>query len=124
MEPAQSPLRYPGGKAGLTKYFEVTLKENLLVGTHLFEPYAGGASVSLAMLSSDVIDKATLIERDPLIYAFWKAVKFHNDELCSRIKRCEVTIATWKKFQNYLDNDCLEKFSVVELGLAGLFFNR
>jgi DNA adenine methylase len=124
MEPAQSPLRYPGSKAGLAKYFEVTLKENLLIGAHLFEPYAGGASVSLAMLASDFIAKATLVERDPLIYAFWKAVKFHTDELCSRIMRCEVTIATWKKFQKYLDKDCLERFSVVELGLAGLFLNR
>ena len=124
MDTLVSPLRYPGGKSELTKYFEVTLKENLLLGCHLVEPYAGGASVSLAMLTLDVIRKATLIERDPLIYSFWKSVRYHPDELCDRIQRCEVTLNTWKRYQKYLVANCNQLYSVVELGMAGVFLNR
>jgi DNA adenine methylase len=124
MDNLLSPLRYPGGKSELTKYFEVTLKENLLLGCHLVEPYAGGGSVSLAMLTSHLIRKATLIERDPLIYSFWKSVRYHAEELCDRIQRCDVTLNTWKKYQKYLVANSIRLFPVVELGMAGLFLNR
>src|SRR6267142_6886101 len=124
MDKFQSPLRYPGGKNALADYFEIVLKENLLIGSHLYEPYAGGASISLAMLSRDVVAKATLVEKDPLIYAFWKCVKFQADELCERIVRLSITIATWKKFQKYLDPQAVQMYPLVELAVAGLFFNR
>lgn len=124
MDMFQSPLRYPGGKNALADYFEVVLKENLLIGSHLYEPYAGGASISLAMLSRDVVAKATLVEKDPLIYAFWKCVKFQGDELCDRVMRLRITIATWKKFQKYLDPRAVQIYPLIELAVAGLFFNR
>jgi DNA adenine methylase len=125
MEPFQSPLRYPGGKNGLVNYFEATLKENLLLGTHLHEVYAGGAAISLGMLSRDVIAKATLVERDPLVYSFWKAVKFYPEELCQEISRCKITLTTWKAFHRYLaPTDSVSQHSIVKMGFAGLFLNR
>lgn len=124
MDMFQSPLRYPGGKNALADYFEVVLKENLLIGSHLYEPYAGGASISLAMLSRDVVAKATLVEKDPLIYAFWKCVKLQGDELCDRVMRLSITIATWKKFQKYLDPRATQIYPLIELAVAGLFLNR
>lgn len=124
MDKFQSPLRYPGGKNALADYFEIILKENLLIGSHLYEPYAGGASISLAMLSRKVVSKATLVEKDPLIYAFWKCVKFEADELCERIMNLSITVATWKKFQKYLDPQAAQIYPLIELAVAGLFFNR
>lgn len=124
MDKFQSPLRYPGGKNALADYFEIILKENLLIGSHLYEPYAGGASISLAMLSRQVVSKATLVEKDPLIYAFWKCVKFEADELCERIMNLSITVATWKKFQKYLDPQAAQIHPLIELAVAGLFFNR
>jgi len=124
MDKFQSPLRYPGGKNALADYFEIVLKENLLIGSHLYEPYAGGASISLAMLSREVVAKATLVEKDPLIYAFWKCVRFEPDELCERIMKLSITVATWKKFQKYLDPQAAQIYPLIELAIAGLFFNR
>ena len=119
-----SPLRYPGGKNSLVSYFETVVKENLLIGAHLYEPYAGGASISLQLLQQNLISKTTLVERDPLIYALWKSVKTQPEELCKKIEQIDVTLATWHSFQKYLSSDALSKFPTLELGLAGLFFNR
>ena len=119
-----SPLRYPGGKNNLVSYFETIVKENLLVGAHLYEPYAGGASISIQLLQSNLISKATLIEKDPLIYAFWKSVKTHPEALCNNIKQIDVTLKTWHAFQKYLSPVAISQFQMLELGLAGLFFNR
>jgi DNA adenine methylase len=120
-----SPLRYPGGKYILADYFETVINENLLTGCDFFEPYAGGASMSLCLLSRDVIRRATLVERDPLLYAFWKSVITRPDELCRKIEKLPVTLATWKWYhQRFLAPDVLKRYDLVQVGLAGLFFNR
>jgi DNA adenine methylase len=119
-----SPLRYPGGKNHLTDYFENIIKENLLLGAPLYEPYAGGASISLAMLSRGLVSKATLVELDPLIYSFWKCVKECPEDLCRTVESVHVNLETWKKFQKYLDPDAHNRYMCLDLGLAGLFFNR
>lgn len=119
-----SPLRYPGSKYVLADYFDTVVKENLLAGCHFYEPYAGGASISLCLLSRNTVDRATLLERDPLVYAFWKAVVQMPDELCRRIERLEVSLRTWKRFQKYASEDALARFELIDLAVAGLFFNR
>ena len=90
----RSPLRYPGSKALLLDYFSSYLTENLLVGAHLHEPYAGGASISLGMLERGLVSTASIVERDPLIYAFWKIAVEAPDDLCCRVERIPVTLAT------------------------------
>lgn len=119
-----SPLRYPGGKQALLDYFQVFMKANGLVRPHLFEPYAGGASIALGLLSRGLISGATLVERDPLIYAFWKCVKRHPALLCARIWDLEINMSTWRRFRSMLADDALKKFDLVDLAIAGLFFNR
>ena len=125
LEPA-SPLRYPGGKALLTAYVSGVIEENFLVGSTFYEPYAGGASVSLELLRLGFIADAVLVERDPLIYAFWWCVIHETDALCSMIEKCRVTIETWWDLQptRLIDNPTACDFTVSELGFAGLFFNR
>ncbi|MBS4095821.1 MAG: DNA adenine methylase [Sulfuricella sp.] len=121
-----SPLRYPGGKALLTEYIANVLEAHLLTGCSFYEPYLGGASVSLGLLGKGCISRAVWVERDPLIYAFWHTVLFDPDGLCSAIEDLEITIETWRDFQRY--RVILEpensQFTLSELGLAGLFFNR
>ena len=119
-----SPLRYPGSKQNLVDYFETFIKDNLLTGCHLHEVYAGGASISLAMLARELVEKATLVELDPLVYAFWRCVKSYPDNLYSLIEQTEVTVSTWKSFQKYRKPDALKRYPIQELGFAGLFFNR
>ncbi|MGU2441958.1 DNA adenine methylase, partial [Burkholderia cenocepacia] len=62
-----SPLRYPGGKARLAAYISGVIEENYLNGCTFYEPFAGGASVSLELLRLGFISSAVLIERDPLV---------------------------------------------------------
>ena len=121
-----SPLRYPGGKALLSAYVSGVLEENLLSGCTFYEPYAGGASVSLDLLRLGFIDRAVLVERDPLVYSFWSAVFAFPDELCAAIEACPVTLQTWHQLQptRAVDDPRTSSYTLFQLGLAGLFFNR
>jgi DNA adenine methylase len=121
-----SPLRYPGGKALLTAYVGGVIEENLLSGCTLYEPYAGGASVSLELLRLGFVADAVLVERDPLVYAFWWSVFNETESLCAAVEACPVTIKTWHDLQltrSIIDPHKCE-FTLLQLGVAGLFFNR
>lgn len=121
-----SPLRYPGGKALLTAYVSGVLEENYLSGCTLFEPFAGGASVSLELLRLGFVADAIMVERDPLVYAFWSSVFTDTDALCAAVQACPVTLDTWKALQptREVDNPADTDFTPLQLGVAGLFFNR
>lgn len=121
-----SPLRYPGGKYLLATYVSCVLEENHLTGCAFYEPYAGGSSVSIELLNRGFISNAVWIERDPLIYAFWYSVFNDTDALCEAIQKTRVSIGTWKRLQPLRDvtNPMEGRFTRLQLGLAGLFFNR
>ena len=121
-----SPLRYPGGKASLVPYISGVIEENLLGGCTFYEPYAGGASVSLELLRLGFISDAVLIEKDPLVFAFWWCVFNAADELCAAIQVCPVTMDTWKELQpaRSVADPFNSDYSLLQLGIAGLFFNR
>lgn len=119
-----SPLRYPGSKSGLVDYFAAVVKSNLLIGSDFYEVYAGGGSISLGLLEKELVSHATLVELDPLVYAFWRSVKENHEGLCRKLQAIEVSMKTWKAYQKYLVPDALNRFDLLDLGLAGLFFNR
>jgi len=121
-----SPLRYPGGKALLAAYVSGVIEENLLGGCTLYEPYAGGASVSLELLHLGFIEKAVLIERDPLVYAFWWSVFNDTAALCDAIEVCDVSMETWRQLNplREVSDTSQTDFTLLQLGIAGLFFNR
>lgn len=119
-----SPLRYPGSKASLVNYIAELIKENYLLGCHLVEPYAGSAVVSLELLHQGVVGKATLVEKDPLIFSFWHSVFNFPETLIEDIHELKITIETWQEFQKYRNSERPNDFSIVKMGLAGLFFNR
>jgi len=119
-----NPLRYPGSKSSLTDYIATIIEENLLSGCTIYEPYAGSASVSFEMLIRGFALQAVLVERDPLIYAFWKSVFDNTEDLCNKISKLDITIQTWKSFQLYREISDPKEHDILELGLAGLFFNR
>src|SRR5437870_2006498 len=96
-----SPLRYLGSKAGLVDYVVTLINENVLTGCHFYECHAGGASLGLGLLSRGVIGALTLVEKDPLLYAFWKSVVRQPGHLCQKVRRIDVTLSTWKRFQKY-----------------------
>lgn len=71
-----SPLRYPGGKGRLLKQLAPFLPAHAGL---VVEPFAGGASVSLAMLLSGRAERIQINDTDPGIYAFWVQALFNTD---------------------------------------------
>ena len=124
MQDLPSPLRYPGSKSFLADYFEKVIEEASLSGCHFYEPCAGGASLSLCLLARDAVSRVTLVEKDPLIYAFWRCVVTRPDDLCGEIENLRVNMTTWKRFQPYLSRNARSESDILALGVAGLFFNR
>ncbi len=121
-----SPLRYPGGKASLSRYIADVLESNLLTSCTFYEPYVGGGSISLELLERGSITKAVWLEKDPLVFAFWHCLLHQGYELYDEIESLDITIEKWKSLLSFRDvrepPECDEE--LLNLGVAGLFFNR
>ena len=117
-----SPLRYPGGKGKVADYFKQIFKDNLLYDGVYVEPYAGGASVALALLFNEYASKIIINDIDRSIFSFWHSVLFKTEELCKLIYDTEVTIDNWdvqrqiQKTKNRQSN--------LKLGFSTFFLNR
>lgn len=120
----QNPLRYPGAKNYIIDYLEKVLNTNGIQAPHIIEPYAGSATASLQLLQRGSAAECTLIERDPLIYSFWKSVFNDTDRLVEKIRESEISVETWANMLHLRDVDHPTPGRVLELGFAGLFFNR
>lgn len=113
-----SPLRYPGAKRRLAGYIEATLKLNELCPALFVEPFAGGASVSLQLLNDGAVERIGLIERDPLVAAFWQTVFFDADWLVEQVEKIPVTLEQWNGFKARVPPTRRER------AVACLFLNR
>lgn len=113
-----SPLRYPGSKRRFAGYVRRALDLNGLKPELFVEPFAGGASVALQLLNDGVVAKIGLIDRDPLVAAFWKTVFFDTKWLVSQVRSISVTLPQWKKWHK------AQPRSVRERALKCLFLNR
>jgi DNA adenine methylase len=119
-----NPLRYPGAKRFLAGYVDDLLTANHLEGCCFFEPYAGSAAVGLELLQRHRIGNLVLCERDILLYSFWECVFRHPDELCERIAGTPITLEIWRQLNVYRQITSLDQANLLDLGFAGLFFNR
>ncbi|MCI0624737.1 MAG: DNA adenine methylase [Acidobacteria bacterium] len=117
-----SPLRYPGGKWRLAKYFRRLLKRNFKNSPVYVEPYAGGASLALTLLYADSVSEVYLNDLDPAIHAFWACVLRHNDALRELLERIPVTPTEWRR-QREIYNSGLAAGRLA-LGFSTFFLNR
>jgi DNA adenine methylase len=117
-----SPLRYPGGKASLTKFLTDIIDLNDLRGCEYFEPYAGGAGAALSLLENNVVSFIYLNDADPRIYAFWSSVLYNTEEFIERINSVPLTINEWHR-QNKICSSPSEH-SLIDLGFSAFFMNR
>lgn len=69
-----SPFRYPGGKSRLRPTIIDWISQLGFRPTHFVEPFAGGASVGLAVAELDLAEHVTLAEIDPDVSAVWEVV--------------------------------------------------
>lgn len=80
----RSLLRYPGGKTWLIPHIKKWL-EGGDAERELLEPFAGGGIVSLTAVMEGLVASALLVERDPDVAAFWRAVLEHPKDMEKRI---------------------------------------
>lgn len=98
------------------------LIENNIQVQGIVEPFGGGMSVSLELVASGQVQRATVCERDPLVYAFWSAVQSSPAALMERIADATVDIETWHRMKHYLNDST--SGSLVDRAFAYLFLNR
>jgi len=122
MAEANSPLRYPGGKAVLTDFIAATIEANGIRECVYAEPYAGGAGAAINLLLAGKVERIILNDADRNIWAFWKSILDHTDEFLALVDGAQLTVNEW-----VLQRDAYETpkgRSTLERGFAAFFLNR
>ncbi len=117
-----SPLRYPGGKRRLVDSITSLLEENELTDIHYAEPFAGGASVALALLYGEYASVIHLNDLSRPVYAFWRTALEDTEWMCDRVDGVRVNMNTWRRQRAIYRRE--SKADLAELGFATLFLNR
>ena len=117
-----SPLRYPGGKGKISKYFKDILIKNKLYNPIYVELYAGGASVALSLLIDGYVSKVIINDFDRSIYAFWHSVLYDTEKFCDIIEKTPVNLRVWEKQKEIQKRK--EEVDLLELGFSTFFLNR
>ena len=82
----RSPFRYPGGKTWLAPVVEDWVR-HLGGRRHFLEPFAGGASVALAIAATRAVWHTDIVELDDDVAAVWRTTLTGDlDELIARIR--------------------------------------
>jgi DNA adenine methylase len=118
----KSPLRYPGGKSSLAAFIQSIFVANDLVGGIYAEPYAGGASVALALLFENYVRQIHINDADPAVHAFWHSAVAHTDDLCRLIRDTKPTVSEWKRQRAIYSLG--RRAARLQLGFAAFFLNR
>lgn len=115
-----SPLRYPGGKRKLTARIAMQMdRHKLRLFDRIFEPFVGGASVTIAFLESGVAERAVISDVDPLVADFWATVfSPRASELADRVLDADVSLDEWLRLRNVEPQDQIER------AFKCLFLNR
>jgi len=124
MDKFVSPLRYPGGKLKVVDYIKRVFEVNDLCDGHYIEPYAGGASVALALLQSEYAHTIHINDIDRSIYAFWNSVLHEPEALCRLITDTPVNIDEWLRQKEVQKRKNDLNTPLLELGFSTFFLNR
>lgn len=116
-----SPLRYPGGKSKLAEF--IYTKINLENIDTFVEPFAGGASVGLALLQSEIIHKLILNDIDYGIFSLFKVIIDDPKLLINKISDCILTHEDYFRSQKIIMNN-YKGINNLEAAWALLVVNR
>lgn len=117
-----SPLRYPGGKSNFKEIIEHSILENGQEGCRYFEPFAGGAGAALSLLFEDTVSDIHLNDKDPAVFAFWKAMLNHNEQFCELIRGACLNVEEWRRQKEIYQTASLGAH--LELGFSFFYLNR
>lgn len=105
-----SPFRYPGGKSRLRATIIDWISKLGFRPTHFVEPFAGGASVGLAIAELDLADHVTLAEIDPDVSAVWEVVlNGQASAFANRIRTFKLTHSSAAEITAGKSNDTLSR---------------
>lgn len=82
----RSPLRYPGGKAKISRFVADVVANNGLTNTYI-EPFAGGAGIAINLLLANRVNNVVLNDLDDSVYSFWKTVLTDPEYLIKEIQK-------------------------------------
>ncbi|HUW11323.1 MAG TPA: DNA adenine methylase [Anaerolineae bacterium] len=122
MATANSPLRYPGGKAVLSGFLGEVLRLNGLRDGVYVEPYAGGAGAALNLLFGEHVQRVVLNDLDPCISVFWNVILRRSAAFMRRVEDTPVTIAEWKRQRDIYRHQA--RHSAIRVAFAGFYLNR
>ena len=121
MSDANSPLRYPGGKAVLSDFLAASIEATQPTDCIYAEPYAGGAGAAINLLLAGKVERIMLNDADRSISSFWRAVLNQTDAFIDLVKRTPVNVEEWQRQRTiYVDRPR----RILELGFATFFLNR
>lgn len=116
----RSILRYPGSKARFSSFIAKAIALNAPRPRLFVEPFCGGASVSIALLESKVVDAIAVNDVDPLIAQLWFTVfsKSGAEWLAGQVLEVPLSVDEWKR------QKALRPSSQREAALKCLYLNR
>lgn len=117
-----TPLRYPGGKGKLAAFVKNIIEANKLNDGTYVEPYAGGAAIALELLFHEYVAKIYINDVSRPVYAFWKSVLDHTEQLVRLTRDTSLTVQAWDRQKQILVHP--DDYDDIELGFATFFLNR
>lgn len=117
-----SPLRYPGGKWRVARFFERLVVSNYDQPPTYLEPFAGGSSLALTLLFRGFVSRIILNDLDPAVHAFWRTVLREPARLIRLIERTPISPREWHR-QREIYSAGTDAGSVA-LAFAFFFLNR
>lgn len=70
-------------------------RDNELLDGEYAEPYAGGASIALALLYEEYARRAHINDLDRAVFAYWHSVLHETESLCQLVHDTPVTMHEW-----------------------------
>jgi DNA adenine methylase len=117
-----TPLRYPGGKGKLASFVKKLIEANGLSDGEYAEPYAGGAAIALEILFQEYVSHIHINDISRPLYAFWKSVLDHTEDLAQLVRNTPLTVRAWDKQKRIMTHQ--EEHDDIALGFATFFLNR
>lgn len=116
--PQRSPFRYPGGKTWLVPTARRWFAE-ATADSHLIEPFAGGAIISLTAAAEHYFEHVTMVELDDDMAAAWQTILSDDSQwLINQISAFHVTADNINDVIAHADD------GIKERGFATIVRNR
>lgn len=117
-----SPLRYPGGKSGLSEFFGQVIRINGMRDPVYVEPYAGGAGAALELLFSERVSRVVFNDKDRCIFAFWRAILNQTEQFLDLLDSTTISIKEWRRQRKIYEHP--KRHGQLRVGFATFFLNR